>query len=147
MAVTVRLTTQEDRALILPLIKGYLDFYEVAHPADEKLHDLLDTLARQPERGVQFIAELDGEPVGFATLYSTFSTLRAQHAMVMNDLFVKAEARKHGVGQALFKACEHYVRDNGYAFLEWVTARDNETAQRFYDAQGAKRSDWIVYSV
>ncbi|KEO82582.1 GNAT family N-acetyltransferase [Tumebacillus flagellatus] len=147
MAVTVRRTTRDDRALVLPLIKGYLDFYEVAHPADEKLHALLDTLELQPERGLQFIAEVDGKPVGFATLYSTFSTLRAQKAMVMNDLFVLPEARKHGVGQALFQACANYVKDNGYAFMEWVTASDNETAQRFYEAQGATRGTWVGYSV
>ncbi|MGZ6503364.1 MAG: N-acetyltransferase family protein, partial [Tumebacillaceae bacterium] len=132
MNVTVRQTTREDRDEVIRLMKGYLDFYKVDHPADSKLHDLLDTLEAAPERGLQFIAEVDGAAVGFATLYSTFSTLRAQKAMVMNDLFVDPSQRSTGVGHALFQACKAYVQENGYAFMSWETAHDNETAQRFY---------------
>lgn len=145
--VIVRQTTREDRADVLRLMKGYLDFYQVEHPADSKLHDLLDTLEAQPERGLQFLAEVDGEAVGFATLYSKFSTLRAQKVMVMNDLFVAPEYRKHGVGHALFQACKQHVQENGYAFMEWVTAPDNITAQNFYDREGGKRGPWVPYSI
>jgi GNAT superfamily N-acetyltransferase len=145
--VRVRQTTREDRDEVIRLMKGYLDFYQVQHPADAKLHDLLDTLEAQPERGLQFIAEVDGVAVGFATLYSTFSTLRAQKAMVMNDLFVAPDQRTSGVGHALFQACKQYVEENGYAFMSWETAEDNHTAQRFYDKEGGKRGTWVSYSI
>lgn len=145
--VVVRQTTPADRTEMIRLIKGYLDFYERPHPEESKLHDLLDTLEHQPERGLQFVAELDGQAVGFATLYSTFSTLRAQQAMVMNDLFVEPQYRSHGVGQVLFAACHDHVRNNGYAFMEWVTAQDNHGAQKFYDRQGAERGTWVPYSI
>ncbi|MGZ4164903.1 MAG: N-acetyltransferase family protein [Tumebacillaceae bacterium] len=147
MNVTVRQTTREDRDEVIRLMKGYLDFYKVEHPADSKLHDLLDTLEAAPERGLQFIAEVDGTAVGFATLYSTFSTLRAQKAMVMNDLFVDPSQRSTGVGHALFQACKAYVQENGYAFMSWETAHDNETAQRFYDREGGQRGNWVSYSI
>jgi GNAT superfamily N-acetyltransferase len=145
--ITVRQTTREDRAEVIRLMKGYLDFYNVEHPVDSKLHDLLDTLEAQPERGLQFLAEVDGVAVGFATLYSTFSTLRAQMAMVMNDLFVDPNQRASGVGHALFQACKQYVEEHGYAFMSWTTAEDNHTAQRFYDREGGKRDTWVSYSV
>lgn len=145
--VRVRRVTRDDRSEIIRLMKGYLDFYERPYPEDSKLHALLDTLERQPERGLQFIAEVEGQAVGFATLYSTFSSLRAQEAMVMNDLFVDPQYRGTGAGHALFEACKQFVRENGYAFMEWVTAQDNHLAQRFYDRQGAQRSTWVTYSI
>jgi GNAT superfamily N-acetyltransferase len=132
---------------MLRLLKAYLDFYERPYPPDENLHRLLDTLADQPARGLQFIAEADGQGVGFATLYSTFSTLRAQEAMVLNDLFVDPHVRGAGIGHELFETCRRHVEQNGYAFLEWVTAPDNTAAQRFYERHGATRSPWLVYSL
>lgn len=147
MSATIRRTTRHDRAEMIRLLKAYLDFYQREHPADEQLHHLLDTLEQQPQRGLQFLAEQDGRAVGFATLYTTFSTLRAQEAMVLNDLFVEPETRGTGVGHLLFEACRQHVEANGYAFLEWVTAPDNLTAQRFYEQHGASRSPWLVYSI
>lgn len=145
--VTVRQTTREDRPQMIRLMKGYLDFYQREHPPEHQMHKLLDTLEEQPRRGLQFIAEVDGKAAGFATLYTTFSTLSCQEAMVMNDLFVDPDMRASGVGYQLFEACRKHVIENGYAYMEWVTATDNETAQRFYERQGATRSSWVMYSI
>jgi GNAT superfamily N-acetyltransferase len=146
-SVVVRKATSADRTEMIRLMKGYLDFYQRPYPEESKLNHLLDTLERQPERGLQFIAELDGKGIGFATLYSTFSSLRAQEAMVMNDLFVEPAYRGTGAGRVLFEACKLHVYNNGYAFMEWVTAADNETAQKFYERQGAERGKWVPYSI
>ena len=143
----VRPTTLSDQPEIIRLMKQYYDFYQVAHPEEKKIKTLLNTLVSHPERGVQFIAKINEISVGFATLYSTFSSLQAQPAMVMNDLFVDPKYRKKGVGEALYQCCRTFTKENGYAFMEWVTANDNIIAQRFYEKQGAKRSMWISYSI
>ena len=80
---------EADLEELLPLLRGYCDFYEV-EPSDEALLAVSRALIADHEHeGVQLIArEPDGRAVGFATLYWTWQTLNAARVGVMNDLFV-----------------------------------------------------------
>jgi ribosomal protein S18 acetylase RimI-like enzyme len=64
----------------------------------------------------------------------------------MNDLFVDPSLRNRGIGAALFDASLAYATAHGYARLDWVTAADNQDAQRFYDRHGGRRGPWVSYS-
>jgi len=83
---------------------------------------------------------------GFASLYACLDTLIADRILVMNDLFVDPSLRNRGVGAALFNASLAYATAHGYARLDWVTAADNQDAQRFYDRHGGRRGPWVSYS-
>ena len=133
---------------LIPLMRGYCDFYEVA-PSDAVLRALALTLLEHPDTsGVQLIARDDqGSAIGFATLFWSYSTLAATAIGVMNDLYVDAAARSTGVGAALIAACETECAAREVRVMEWETAHDNERAQALYDRYGAERSDWIHYSL
>jgi GNAT superfamily N-acetyltransferase len=140
-----------DLVELLPLMRAYCDFYDVA-PSDEALLGMSRALVTDPEReGVQLIARApSGEAVGFATIFWSWSTTRAARIGVMNDLFVAPHARGAGagrVGEALIAACAERCRAHGAASLTWQTALDNERAQALYDRIGAKRSQWLDYDL
>jgi ribosomal protein S18 acetylase RimI-like enzyme len=141
---------RDDLDDLLPLMRGYCDFYVVA-PSDASLRALSLTLIANPDTsGIQLIARTDDEgrtAVGFATLYWTFSTLAASAIGLMNDLYVDPQARGGGVGRALIEACEAECAARGLPLLEWETAPDNTTAQALYDSLRAQRSDWIAYTL
>jgi GNAT superfamily N-acetyltransferase len=132
---------------LLPLMRGYSDFYEV-DPSDDALLALSRALIENPDYdGVQLIAR-DSETdaaLGFATVYWLWSTSRAARIGVMNDLFTATEARGRGVGEALIKACLELVRERGAALLQWQTAPDNHTAQSVYERVGGIREQWYDY--
>src|SRR5204863_8910028 len=115
---------------LLPLMRGYSDFYEV-DPPDEALLAMSRALIADPEReGVQFIARDEhGVAVGFATVFWLWATTRAGRIGLMNDLFTAPEARGRGVGAALIAACLEAVREDGAVTLQWRTALDHFTAQ------------------
>ena len=141
--------TEADLDELLPLMRGYCDFYEVA-PSDEALVAMSRRLIADPElEGLQLIArDDDGEAVGFATIFWTWSTLTAERLGVMNDLFVSEAARGGGHADALIAECAARCRDRGATELAWQTARTNERAQAVYDRVGAKRDDrWLDYSL
>jgi GNAT superfamily N-acetyltransferase len=136
-----------DLAELLPLVRGYCDFYDVS-PTDEQLLELSRALIADPERdGVQLIARDGGKAVGFATIYWSWATTIAARIGVMNDLFVAAEARGTGAAEQLIQACVDECRRHGGVELTWQTAPDNERAQRVYDRVGATRSQWVDYSL
>jgi GNAT superfamily N-acetyltransferase len=134
---------------LLPLMRGYCDFYQVT-PSDQALLELSRALLADPRReGLQLLARDDGgRAVGFATLYWSWQTLEASRVGVMNDLFVAAEARGTGVAEGLIAACLERCRRHGAARLVWQTATDNHRAQAVYDRVGATRDDrWLDYDL
>jgi GNAT superfamily N-acetyltransferase len=139
---------ERDLAELLPLMRGYCDFYEVA-PSDDDLLAMSRALLADPEHeGVQLVARDDGgQAVGFATVFWSWSTLSAGRIGVMNDLFVSPGARGGGAADALIAACRDEARARGAVWLGWQTATDNERAQRVYERVGAKREQWIDYGL
>jgi GNAT superfamily N-acetyltransferase len=141
--------TEADLPELLPLMRGYCDFYEV-DPSDADLLAMSRALIDDPEReGVQFIArDGDGRATGFATIFWTWSTLSASRIGVMNDLFVDERSRGTGVAEDLIAACAERCRERGATSLDWTTARDNHPAQRLYERVGARRDErWLDYSL
>ncbi|AJK64212.1 hypothetical protein KHU1_0242 [Bacillus amyloliquefaciens KHG19] len=123
-----------------------VDFYKRPKPPIEKIHHLIEMLFEK-NRGIQFVAEQDGELVGFATLYFGFSTTKADKITVMNDLFVIEKARGTGAAKELFKRSETFTKENGYAHMSWITASDNYRAQKFYEKMGGSLGNWLTYSI
>jgi GNAT superfamily N-acetyltransferase len=140
--------TEADLDELLPLMRGYCDFYEVK-PSDEALLALSRNLIEHPEDGVQLIArDDDGSAVGFATIYWTWQTLSASRLGVMNDLFVSERARGGGHADALIAECAERCRRHRATDLAWQTAKTNLRAQAVYDRVGAERDDrWLDYSL
>ncbi len=138
---------EADLADLLPLMRAYCDFYEVA-PSDDALLAMSRTLIASPDEGVQLIArDDDGRAVGFATIFWTWATTRGMRIAVMNDLFVTPAARGKRLGEALIAACADRCRAQGVTSLTWQTALDNVRAQALYDRIGARRSQWLDYDL
>jgi GNAT superfamily N-acetyltransferase len=140
---------ERDLDELLPLMRGYCDFYGV-QPSDEGLLDLSRALIADPEReGLQLLARDDsGAAVGFATIFWTWTTLGAARIGVMNDLFVIPQARGQGAAEDLIAACAECCRERGASSLEWTTARDNHRAQAVYERVGGVRDErWLDYSL
>src|SRR3954453_3235674 len=130
VGAVISTVTEADLDELLPLMRGYCEFYEVA-PSDEALLAMSRRLIADPElEGLQLIArDGDGAAIGFATIFWTWSTLSAQRLGVMNDLFVSEAARGGGHADALIAECVQRCRDRGATELAWQTARTNERAQ------------------
>ena len=130
---------------LLPLMRAYCDFYHVA-PDDAALLAMSRALMADPAReGVQFLATIDGEDAGFATVFWSWETSIAGRVGVMNDVFVVPQARGRGVATALIAACRHRCRAQGALKMIWQTAPDNVPAQSLYARIGAVRESWIDY--
>ena len=142
--MTIERVTETDLTELLPLMRAYCDFYEVA-PSDDELLELSRALIADPEHeGVQLLAR-EGRAIGFATIFWSWATTNAERIGVMNDLFVAPEARGTGVAEALIEACRAECNARGAGKLTWQTAPDNAAAMKLYDRVGARREQWVDY--
>lgn len=92
------------------------------------------------------IAELDGEPAGFAVFHGTFSTWECQPGIWLEDLYVPDRYRKVGVGRALLTDLAALALQRGCSRLEWHALDWNELALGFYQRLGAERmSAWELH--
>jgi len=92
------------------------------------------------------IAELNGESVGFALYFLSFSTWLGQHGIYLEDLYVTPEARGIGAGKALLKELSKIAVQKNYGRVEWSVLDWNEPSIKFYQAMGAKaKPGWTVF--
>ncbi|WP_139491332.1 GNAT family N-acetyltransferase [Brevibacillus dissolubilis] len=131
---------------LIPLMQGYFDFYKREQP-EAAIRQHVHTLLDHPREGIQFMIWKGETAVGFVTLYFTYSTLSLKRTAVLNDLFLLSSERGGGAAEILFQHALTYIREQGMAGMEWVTAKDNLRAQRFYDKMEAKTGDWLLYSI
>jgi len=143
----IRPARAEEIEALLPLMRGYCEFYET-EPNDDGLREMARALIADPEQGALFIArDTDGEAIGFAAMGWKWSSLRGARIGYLEDLFVAPERRGGGVAEALIEACAERCRQRGAPVLEWQTAPDNRRAQRVYERVGASGSTWVEYEL
>jgi GNAT superfamily N-acetyltransferase len=138
----IRPATSADVPTILELIHG-LAVYEREPDAVEATGPMISAalFGTAPVASCH-LAELDGQVVGVAPWDVTIYTMKGNP----EDLFVRPEARGHGLGKALLQRLASVCVERGYARFEWWVLDWNVDAQGFYRSIGARpEDDWTVW--
>ena len=145
--VAVRQAMVSDLDRLVPLFDAYRQFYRKPSDLDLARRFLLERF--QHNQSIIFLAERqDGSAVGFTQLFPSFSSASAARILILNDLFVKLEARRARVGSLLLAAAAGFGRAIGALRLTLSTEVTNEAAQALYEAEGWKRqTDFYVYTL
>jgi GNAT superfamily N-acetyltransferase len=94
------------------------------------------------------VALEQGEVVGFALWYPTYSTWTGRPGLWLEDLFVRPQARGSGLGRELLQTLAAVCVDRGWARFEWWVLDWNTPAIGFYRSLGAQpKDDWTTYRV
>ena len=132
---------------LLGLIDGYQRFYGVVEPDPRRNRRFFSRFLGESEDGRLLAARREGHAVGFACLYWTLSSVRAQPVALMNDLYVAESERGAGTGRALIDAAAACSAAHGMEVMTWMTALGNRRAQALYERTGAERSAWFEYEL
>jgi GNAT superfamily N-acetyltransferase len=143
----IRPATESDIPALMPLIRGYCEFYK-CDPPDAGLDEMSRALiASADDQGMLLVADEDGEVIGFAAVGWKWSSLRGARIAVLEDLFVAPEARGKGAADALIEASASRARESGAPVMTWLTAPDNHRAQAVYDRVGGKSAAFLEYEL
>jgi ribosomal protein S18 acetylase RimI-like enzyme len=138
--VSVRLATSRDLSALASLFDAYRVFYGRVSDLGAAHAFLAERLTRN--ESVILMSELRrspsaaGEPVGFAQLYRSFSSVSLCSIAVLNDLYVAPRARRLGVASGLIDAAVEYARQAGAMWLQLETHPHNEPAIQLYASKG-----------
>jgi GNAT superfamily N-acetyltransferase len=145
MSVEICPAADEDVQAIVEMVYELAEFekaVEECHLTQEQLRVALF----DPSPSVFcHVARVDGQTIGMALWFRTFSTWEGVHGVYLEDLYVRPAARGTGAGKALVAALARICVESGYPRLEWAVL-DWNPARAFYEALGARhKSDWLPY--
>jgi GNAT superfamily N-acetyltransferase len=144
----IRAATEDDVPLILSLIKELAEYERLSHEVVATEESLRQCLFGQWPVAEVLIADHEGEPAGFALFFHNFSTFLGKPGIYLEDLYVRPEFRRAGIGRALLVHLARLARRRGCGRLEWSVLDWNEPAIGFYKRIGARPvSGWTVYRV
>jgi GNAT superfamily N-acetyltransferase len=144
--IDIRKAEERDLPLILEFIQALAEYERLRDACVATEQKLRDTLFSSPPAAEVIIARVDGEPMGFALFFHSYSTFLAQRGIYLEDLFVKPEARGQGVGFALLSELARIAVERNCGRLEWAVLDWNQLAIDFYKRIGAvPLDDWNIF--
>jgi GNAT superfamily N-acetyltransferase len=141
MATTIRTATEADVPQILEFIRALAAYEREPDAVTATEADLLrDGFGPNPFY-VCLIADLDGQPAGFAFYFFNYSTWKGRPGLYLEDLFVHPEFRGLGIGKALLERVAAIAVEKNCPRLQWEVLDWNTPAIDFYRAMGAEFLD------
>ena len=138
----IRPATIQDAALLRTMIRELAEFeheLEFVTITEEQLAG--DGFGESP-RFRAFIAEWDGQAAGYALIFNYFSTWSGR-GLFLEDLFVREEFRRRGIGRALLATVARIAVDEQCYGVHWEVLDWNKKAIELYRAMGGEfRDQW-----
>ncbi|HZQ35326.1 MAG TPA: GNAT family N-acetyltransferase [Dehalococcoidia bacterium] len=141
----IRPATVADVSLLVRLIRGLAEYERMLDECEANEAALREHLFGARPYAEALVAEVNGEPAGFALFFHTYSTFRARPGLWLEDIFVVPERRGQGLGKALFAELARLAAARGCARLEWSVLNWNEPSIAFYKRLGAAfKHEWTT---
>src|SRR5690348_1686624 len=133
----IRSATIKDASLLAAMILELAEYERLAHEAGVTAESIArDGFGPKPKfRAV--IAELDGKAAGYAVFFEFYSTFQGRAGLFLDDIYVRPNLRKQGIGQALLSYVARIAWDENYFCMRWEVLDWNKPAIDFYKRLGA----------
>lgn len=142
---TINSALESDVPILLTMICELAEFEHLTHELEVSAASLRAALFGEKGVAGALIAQADGEHAGYAIYYPTFSSFAGRVGIFLEDLYVRPQFRKSGIGRPLLEAVAQISVERGGGRFEWTALRWNENALQFYQKIGAKVMDeWAL---
>ena len=138
MSAEVRRAELGDLPALARLCADHAQYERAPHDPDGHIERLSAALFDPAPRALAWVAQVDGEIVGYASGAVEFSTWTAREFLHLDCLYLDDRARGGGLGSDLLDAVRAEARDRGLVSVQWWTPDWNDGAVRFYERHGAR---------
>jgi ribosomal protein S18 acetylase RimI-like enzyme len=136
--IAIRAASIADGVHLLPLIQAYWRHDGIAGYEPDRLQRQLDAFLANPGYGCGWLATHAGSAVGYLLCTLAYSFEHGGLMAEIDELFVSAEYRRRGIGQALLAGARSTLLARGCVGLQMQVADSNTQSQGFYSRLGFK---------
>jgi len=139
----IRKATIQDLHQLAELFDQYRIFYHKDSdiPAAEKF--LKERIKKQDSE--IFVAENNGELVGFVQLYPIFSSTRMKRYWLLNDLYVNKNYRGKGFSKQLIEVSKQLAKSTDASGILLETGKSNNIGNQLYPSCGFEIYDSVNF--
>ncbi|GLZ86487.1 N-acetyltransferase [Metapseudomonas resinovorans] len=146
MTIEIRPAQPDDAQQILNFIIELAVYERAGHEVIASVEDIRRTLFvdHAPSRALMCLK--DGQPIGYAVYFYSYSTWLGRNGIYLEDLYITPDQRGIGAGRHLLREIAREARANDCGRLEWSVLDWNQPAIDFYRSIGALPQDeWVRY--
>lgn len=148
MSVAIHRARRDELPLVLSFIRELAAHQKLTHELAATQAMIEAALFSDSPRLFCEIAEWNGKAAGFAVWYLNFSTFAGRFGIYLEDLFVRPDYRRKGIGEALIAYLAKECVENGWGRLQWAVLDSNAASIEFYKSLGATLMDeWTLCRV
>ena len=145
---TIRPAEPRDSDNIHRLICELAEYERLSHLIETTPDLICEQLVGDESPARCLVLESDGDLIGYAIFFPSYSTFLGRPGIWLEDLYVTPDRRGSGHGKALLRAVAAEAKRLGSGRLEWAVLDWNEPAIGFYKQMGASiLDDWRVCRV
>jgi GNAT superfamily N-acetyltransferase len=141
--IRIRAATEADADLLFELILELAGYEKLADQVRGNAELLRRTIFEQRAAEALIVESPSGEAIGYAIFFTTFSTFECRSGIWLEDVYVRPEHRRGGIGRKIMEHLAALALERGHVRLDWCALEWNEPALDFYAQLGATRlDDW-----
>lgn len=148
MSLTIHRARRNEVPLVLSLVRELAEYEKLSHEVEATEISIEAALFSESPRLFCEIAEWNGDAAGFAVWFLNYSTFAGRFGIYLEDLFVRPQFRRNGIGKALLAHLARTCVENGWSRLQWAVLDWNAPSIEFYESLGAGLMDeWTLCRV
>jgi len=147
MNINIRPALKDDCPRLLELVQELATYERAPDEVTVTLQHFIESGFGEKPVWWAFVAEVQGEVVGFALYYIRYSTWKGQ-AMYLEDILITNEWRGKGIGKLLFDRLIEEAKEKKFNRIIWQVLDWNEPAINFYKKYNAEiDGSWLNCSI
>ena len=135
----IRAAEPDDAEAIIGLMKEFATYENLEQYCTVTANRLRAAMFGDGAVAEGLIAIDGASPVGYAIFYPNFSSFRGQMGLYLEDIYIREQHRRSGLGEAMLREIARLALTRGFERIDFMVLDWNTSAIRFYEKLGAVR--------
>ena len=145
MACSISQIRREEIPALLEMVRELARFEQLEHTVEATPELLSESLFGPQAVAGALLARADNQVAGYALYFFTFSSFTGRPGIWLEDLYVRPQFRRQGIGRALIVEVGRIGVARNCQRYEWTALNWNKNALEFYGRLGASVMDqWVL---
>lgn len=138
MEITIEKMVLDDVPAVIEMMREFAEYEELSEFFEATEERLAIAMFGEGAFVEGLIARARTRPAAYALFYPNYATFRGQRGFFLEDLFIRAEYRRHNLGRRMISEIAKIGASRGYERIDFQVLVTNDPAISFYLKNGAR---------